>query len=268
MDPPWVSGFGPLQYPRETVSRFRTNFVQALHARFCYTFQPVSDLQSAVSTEEATGELNAVLASSAFTRSPRLSHLLRYLCAKFLAGEADQIKEYSIGVEVLQRPPSFDPSSDAGARVEVHRLRRRLQQFYESEGAGRKLRIVIPVGHYIPAFVQNSPTETVAAAALGEAAEPTAEVPFGLVADILAREPETRNLKPRVTRGLLITAGRVLMAATVLMLWTSQKPARSANSTLREAALAAPAGGSVHPAVFAVAVPGNSVRFACGRSVT
>src|SRR3974377_1284305 len=104
-----------------------------------------------VSTEEATAELNAVLASPLFTRSPRLSRLLTYLCAKFLAGEADQIKEYSIGVEVLQRPPSFDPSSDAGARVEVHRLRRRLQQFYETDGAAHKLRIVIPVGHYVPA---------------------------------------------------------------------------------------------------------------------
>src|SRR5262249_25336235 len=63
--------------------------------------------------------------------------------------------EYNIGVEVLGRPPGFDPSNDAGARVEVHRLRRQLQEYYEHEGAYRKLRIIIPIGHYVPAFVPN-----------------------------------------------------------------------------------------------------------------
>src|SRR5579859_4178954 len=125
---------------------FRTNLVQALQECSDIIAPPkVSDLRIDVSTGEATSELEAVLASAAFTRSPRLARLLSYLCTKFLAGEADQIKEYSIGVEVLQRPPSFDPASDAGARVEVHRLRRRLEKYYASEGASRKLRIVIPV---------------------------------------------------------------------------------------------------------------------------
>src|SRR6266567_2347325 len=113
----------------------------------------MASLRIDVSTVEAAAELEALLASAAFARSARLAHLLTYLCAKYLAGEADQIKEYSIGVEVLQRPPSFDPATDAGARVEVHRLRRRLRKYYETEGASRKLRIVIPVGHYVPAFV-------------------------------------------------------------------------------------------------------------------
>jgi len=86
-------------------------------------------------------------------RSPRLARLLQYLCAKHFAGESDQIKEYHIAVEVLERPESFDPAQDAIARVEVHRLRKRLREYYETEGADHPLRIVIPIGQYAPAFI-------------------------------------------------------------------------------------------------------------------
>jgi hypothetical protein len=105
-----------------------------------------------VSAEQVRAELESILASPAFTRSPRLGRLLTYLCAKALAGQADQIKEYSIGVDVMDRPDSFDPTEDAIARVEVHRLRKRLREYYEKEGATDKLRIVVPNGQYVPEF--------------------------------------------------------------------------------------------------------------------
>jgi len=73
--------------------------------------------------EEARAEVESVLKSAVFVRSPRLARLLQYLCAKYFAGQSDQIKEYHIAVEVLERPESFDPAQDAIARVEVHRLR-------------------------------------------------------------------------------------------------------------------------------------------------
>src|SRR5437899_12127565 len=103
--------------------------------------------------EEARGEVDLVLKSAAFVRSPRLAHLLKYLCAKYFAGESDQIKEYHIAVEVLERPENFDPAQDAIARVEVHRLRKRLREFYETEGTDHPLRPVLPIGEYSPAFI-------------------------------------------------------------------------------------------------------------------
>src|SRR2546426_4394171 len=103
--------------------------------------------------EEAKAEVDAVLRSTVFVRSPRLAHLLKYLCSKYFAGESDQIKEYHIAVEVLERPESFDPAQDAIARVEVHRLRKRLREYYEGEGIDHPLRIVIPIGQYAPAFI-------------------------------------------------------------------------------------------------------------------
>jgi hypothetical protein len=102
--------------------------------------------------EAYRAELKAVLASKYFLRAPKLAHLLFYLCERLFVGEADQIKEYSIGVEVFHRGPEFDQESDSIVRVEANRLRRQLAEFYANEGARHPLRLTIPVGQYVPAF--------------------------------------------------------------------------------------------------------------------
>ena len=225
----------------------------------------MSELRVAVSSQEATAELEAVLASAPFTRSPRLSRLLAYLCTKYLAGESDQIKEYSIGVEVLQRPPSFDPATDASARVEVHRLRRRLQQFYETEGTVRSLRIVIPVGHYVPAFLPNH-----GAPANGAPPETPAEagpnVSFNLVAGIETSEPAPGLHKTMPLRAVIGVAVFVLLATALLALKFWGKTARATAAPARTTAAAAVPTSNSRPAVV-VQMPGNSLRFACGRPV-
>jgi hypothetical protein len=87
-----------------------------------------------------------------FSRSPRIAGLLSYICRKYFAGELDQLNETQIAVEVFGRPPDFDRSQDAIARVEAHRLRRKLKEFYEGEGKDRPIQIVLPPGSYIPVF--------------------------------------------------------------------------------------------------------------------
>lgn len=104
---------------------------------------------------EERAELEAVLASGIFSRAPALAHMLRYICERSFAGEAEGIKEYNIAVEALNRPPDFDQKKDSIVRVEAHRLRKRLKEYYQSEGAGRALRIEIPSGSYAPVFVRN-----------------------------------------------------------------------------------------------------------------
>src|SRR5271157_5443008 len=106
-----------------------------------------------VSIESQRAELDAVLRSECFTRAPRLAHLLTYLCEKLFAGEARQIKEYSVGVEVFLRGPSFDQDSDSIVRVEANRLRKRLAEYYAGEGASHRLHIAIPLGQYVPQFI-------------------------------------------------------------------------------------------------------------------
>jgi hypothetical protein len=102
--------------------------------------------------EAQRAELEAVLHSEQFTRAPTLAHLLSYLCESLFAGNSSQIKEYSVGVEVFHRSPSFDQDSDSIVRVEANRLRKRLAAYYAGEGASHRLRITIPLGQYIPRF--------------------------------------------------------------------------------------------------------------------
>src|SRR5438128_6588712 len=67
--------------------------------------------------------------------------------------DAETITEYTIAVDVLGKPQDFKESKDASVRVEVHRLRKRLAEYYEQEGAHHSLRIVIPIGQYTPQFL-------------------------------------------------------------------------------------------------------------------
>jgi len=105
-----------------------------------------------ISWEEERAELQAVLRSPLFSRTPTLTHLLSYLCEKTFAGETDQIKEYSVAIDVFDRQESFDQDTDSIVRVQANRLRKRLGEYYASEGAGHAIRITIPVGQYVPSF--------------------------------------------------------------------------------------------------------------------
>lgn len=99
-------------------------------------------------------ELEAVLSSDTFVKSPSLAKLLSYICKKYFEGFAADSKEYNIGVEAMGKHPDFDPSNNSVVRVEVHRLRQKLKKYYETEGAQHTLVITLPVGHYVPQFIR------------------------------------------------------------------------------------------------------------------
>jgi hypothetical protein len=109
--------------------------------------------------EAQRAELEAVLQSKYLTRAPMLALLLSYLCEKLFAGEANQIKEYSVGVEVFHRGSSFDQDSDSIVRVEANRLRKRLAEYYAGDGASHRLHITIPLGQYVPEFESAAPPQ-------------------------------------------------------------------------------------------------------------
>jgi hypothetical protein len=104
-------------------------------------------------------EVEALLASGIFSRAPNLAHLLKYVCEKYFDGAAEEIKEYNIAVEALGRRPEFDQKRDSIVRVEAHRLRKRLRDYYQNEGASHELHIDIPSGQYTPRFILNTPPE-------------------------------------------------------------------------------------------------------------
>jgi hypothetical protein len=126
-----------------------------------------SEAQTPYTLEQQKAEVEAVLTSAGFSRAPRHSKLLRYLCDKHFSGHDRDVKEYSLATEVLGRGPNFDQSRDAIVRVEMHRLRKKLKDFYATEGASHTIEIVINPGQYVPCFVPHggSPNPTLAEAA-------------------------------------------------------------------------------------------------------
>ncbi|WP_127088370.1 hypothetical protein [Aquabacter cavernae] len=102
--------------------------------------------------DEVRAALARVLAGDEFASSPRLADFLRFIVGATLAGRAESIKGYTIAVEALGRPTSFDPQSDPIVRVEATRLRRALERYYASAGPDEPLEICVPKGGYVPAF--------------------------------------------------------------------------------------------------------------------
>ena len=96
--------------------------------------------------------LHQVVASEAFGKSDRAARFLRYLVETALRGEAPLLKENVLGVEVFDRPATWDPRLDPIVRQEAGRLRKRLAKYYENGGAPAEIRIELPVGTYVPVF--------------------------------------------------------------------------------------------------------------------
>lgn len=103
-------------------------------------------------------EYERVIASGLLSRSPNLASFLRFVCERYFEGRLDEIKEYNVAVEALGRPPDFDQKRDSIVRVEAHRLRRRLAEYYSTIGATNPLRLGLRTGTYIPVFSPNPGT--------------------------------------------------------------------------------------------------------------
>jgi Malectin domain len=104
-------------------------------------------------------ELEAVLASGIFGPSSNAAKLLRYICDRYFQDATEAINEYDVGVHALGRRSNFDPQTDSIVRVEVHRVRKRLQEYYSTDGAAHPVKIVIARGRYAPQFVRSEPIE-------------------------------------------------------------------------------------------------------------
>jgi hypothetical protein len=105
-----------------------------------------------VTDEAVAAELERLLSSSVFRTSERLSRFLKFVVAQHLAGNAGQIKESVLAVEIFDRQPSYDSRVDSLVRVEARRVREKLEKYYADEGRDDPVIVTLPKGAYVPAF--------------------------------------------------------------------------------------------------------------------
>jgi adenylate cyclase len=106
--------------------------------------QPPTEL----AREDVRAQLERILSSRCFSNAARATDFLRFVVEQTLAGNGPRLKGYTIGTEVFARPADFDPRADPLVRVEAGRLRSRLAEYYQSEGAGDPVLIELPRGGY------------------------------------------------------------------------------------------------------------------------
>ncbi len=116
-------------------------------------------MESGSPNEDERKALERISASGTFHDCDALRRLLLYLGEATLSDRADQLKEYTVGVEALGRPAHYDPRTDSSARASAARLRRKIEDYYRTEGAGDTIRVGFPKGGFKLSFeVMDLPT--------------------------------------------------------------------------------------------------------------
>ena len=109
--------------------------------------------ESAQDRQAILHELREIVASPQFCNSKRYPALLQYIVECTLAGKSDLLKERTLGVEVFDRPPTYDTNADTVVRYTAGEVRKRLLLYYSEQGRNSEIRISLPAGSYIPEFL-------------------------------------------------------------------------------------------------------------------
>jgi hypothetical protein len=97
-------------------------------------------------------QLQRLLAHSLFCNSKRYPALLSYTVEQTLLGNAAELKERSIGIEVFGRAPTYDANADPVVRITAGEVRKRLGLYYYDSAHAGELVVELPVGSYVPLF--------------------------------------------------------------------------------------------------------------------
>src|SRR5579863_5893907 len=112
--------------------------------------------QQGIVTEAAAirEQLHRLLAHPLFANSKRYPALLAYTVEETLKGNAAELKERSIGIEVFGRAPTYDANADPVVRITAGEVRKRLSLYYYDSSHTGEVVIELPLGTYIPIFRQ------------------------------------------------------------------------------------------------------------------
>lgn len=109
-----------------------------------------------ISVTERWELIERIRDSQKFKRAERLRDLLLYIATQSIKAGVNSIPEQEIGEAVFGRSSDYDTSLDNIVRVNASELRKRLDYYFENEGAEESLVVEIPRGAYIPFFYRRS----------------------------------------------------------------------------------------------------------------
>ncbi len=164
------------------------------------------DPQVPVADQAAIREqLQRLLTHPLFANSRRYPALLAYTVEETLKGNATELKERSIGMEVFGRTPTYDANADPVVRITAGEVRKRLSLYYYDSAHTGEVVIELPLGSYVPVFRQPEPMVEPAADVLE-----TTAVAFEPAGTPLIAPPPPAEKPSRfrwLTAGMLIIAG-------------------------------------------------------------
>jgi hypothetical protein len=109
-----------------------------------------SEHTAALVESETWALVQRVVSSRQLLKAPQLRDILLYISRRGLTDNATAISELEIGCNVLGRGRDFSPNDDNIVRVQVRHLRRKLEEYFSSDGADEPLVLTIPKGGYVP----------------------------------------------------------------------------------------------------------------------
>ncbi len=168
-------------------------------------------------------QLELLLASPLFHSSKRYPSFLRFVVARALAGQTDQLKERILGVEIFDRPADYDTNTDPIVRVTAAEIRKRIEHYYQDSKHSHEIRMILPAGSYAPQFYWPGHPAGLPATALelpSETAEPVKVLPPPAIA---VAPPQTkRTFAPSRTLAFALAA-LILVIASVTA-WELSRP--------------------------------------------
>jgi hypothetical protein len=113
-------------------------------------------LESDLETDSRWALTQRIINSAHFVKSGRLQDFLVYVCRCALENRIDEISEQRIGERVFERAPDYNPTEDNIVRSQARLLRRKLEDYFASEGQQEPVILRIPKGGYSPEFAERS----------------------------------------------------------------------------------------------------------------
>jgi hypothetical protein len=167
-------------------------------------------------------QLEKLLATPLFHSSKRYPSFLRFVVARALAGQTDQLKERVLGVEIFERPADYDTNSDPIVRVTAAEIRKRIELYYQDPKHSQEIRLYLPSGSYAPQFSWPGHPAGVPARTLELSSGASKNHTLSTISVKLADAPSEQVRSPR--RNLVLGLGIVALGMVAAAFWYGSRP--------------------------------------------